>query len=29
MKDTGPEAVPPPARGSREERIEERLEPVP
>src|SRR5207247_8470242 len=29
MKETGPEAVPPPARGSREERIPERLEPVP
>src|SRR5438105_10284427 len=29
MKETGPEAVPPPASGSREERIEERLEPVP
>src|SRR6184192_1027870 len=29
MNDTGPEAVPPPARSSREERIEERFEPVP
>src|SRR3977135_3815067 len=29
MKETGPEAVPPPASGSLEERIEERLEPVP
>src|SRR5438105_12703200 len=29
MKETGPEAVPPPASGSREERMEERFEPVP
>src|SRR5215212_2014060 len=29
MKDTGPEAVPPPARSSREERMLERLDPVP
>src|SRR6202171_4968033 len=29
MKDTGPEAVPPPASSSREERSGERLEPVP
>jgi hypothetical protein len=29
MKDTGPEAVPPPASGSREERMAERFEPVP
>src|SRR2546426_9656983 len=29
MKETGPEAVPPPASGSREERIDERFEPVP
>src|SRR6266571_4730362 len=29
MKETGPEAVPPPAKGSFEERIEERFEPVP
>src|SRR6185436_1960885 len=29
MKDTGPEAVPPPASGSREERMLDRLEPVP
>src|SRR5262245_36206538 len=29
MKETGPEAVPPPARGSFEERIDERFEPVP
>src|SRR5947209_16448465 len=29
MKETGPEAVPPPARSSREERIGERLVPVP
>ena len=29
MKETGPEAVPPPASGSREERSAERFEPVP
>src|SRR3954466_13972669 len=29
MKETGPEAVPPPARGSLEDRMEERLGPVP
>jgi hypothetical protein len=29
MKDTGPDAVPPPAKGSREERIFERFDPVP
>ncbi len=29
MKDTGPDAVPPPARFSREERMADRLEPVP
>src|SRR5947209_6085530 len=29
MNETGPEAVPPPASGSLEERIEERFEPVP
>jgi hypothetical protein len=29
MKETGPEAVPPPARGSFEERMPERFEPVP
>src|SRR6185503_20131043 len=29
MNDTGPEAVPPPARSSREERMLERLDPVP
>src|SRR5919109_1251826 len=29
MKETGPEAVPPPASGSFEERMEERFEPVP
>ena len=29
MKETGPEAVPPPARGSFDERIEERFDPVP
>ena len=29
MKETGPEAVPPPARGSFEERMLERFEPVP
>src|SRR5579862_489545 len=29
MKETGPDAVPPPARSSREERMEERLVPVP
>src|SRR4249919_2222158 len=29
MKDTGPEAVPPPARSSFDDRIAERLEPVP
>ena len=29
MKETGPEAVPPPARFSREERMLERFEPVP
>src|SRR5262245_33637160 len=29
MKETGPEAVPPPARFSRDERIAERFEPVP
>src|SRR6059036_2844524 len=29
MKETGPEAVPPPASGSLEERMEERFEPVP
>src|SRR5205807_2048700 len=29
MNDTGPEAVPPPASTSREERMGERLEPVP
>src|SRR5690349_11719596 len=29
MNDTGPEAVPPPARSSREERMLERFEPVP
>src|SRR5918912_384850 len=29
MNDTGPEAVPPPARSSREERMAERFEPVP
>src|SRR3990172_9587159 len=29
MNETGPEAVPPPARRSLEERIEERFEPVP
>src|SRR5919198_6016597 len=29
MNDTGPEAVPPPASSSREDRIEERFEPVP
>ena len=29
MKDTGPEAVPPPASSSRDERIEDRLVPVP
>src|SRR5262245_48568477 len=29
MKETGPEAVPPPASGSFEERIDERFEPVP
>src|SRR5215217_4717063 len=29
MKDTGPDAVPPPASGSLEERIEERFDPVP
>src|SRR5678809_376776 len=29
MKETGPEAVPPPASNSRDERSEERLEPVP
>ena len=29
MKETGPEAVPPPASGSREERIDERFDPVP
>src|SRR5512138_1236467 len=29
MNDTGPEAVPPPANGSRDERMHERLEPVP
>ena len=29
MKDTGPDAVPPPARCSRDERIEDRLLPVP
>ena len=29
MKETGPEAVPPPARGSFEERMFERFEPVP
>ena len=29
MNETGPEAVPPPARSSREERIGERLVPVP
>src|SRR6185503_8808675 len=29
MNETGPEAVPPPARGSRDERMEERFEPVP
>src|ERR1700757_3761284 len=29
MKETGPDAVPPPARSSREERMLERLDPVP
>src|SRR3982751_3299369 len=29
MKETGPEAVPPPASSSRDERMEERLLPVP
>src|SRR3954471_5254038 len=29
MKETGPEAVPPPARSSREERMLERFDPVP
>ena len=29
MNETGPDAVPPPANGSREERNAERLEPVP
>ena len=29
MKETGPEAVPPPASGSREERMFDRFEPVP
>ena len=29
MNDTGPEAVPPPARSSRDERMGERFEPVP
>src|SRR5215468_8924327 len=29
MNDTGPEAVPPPARCSRDDRIPERFEPVP
>src|SRR5580765_2733292 len=29
MNETGPEAVPPPASGSFDERIEERFEPVP
>ena len=29
MKETGPEAVPPPASGSREERMEDRFDPVP
>src|ERR1051325_5865748 len=29
MNDTGPEAVPPPARSSREERMLERFDPVP
>src|SRR5436853_4877401 len=29
MKDTGPEAVPPPASSSRDERIVDRFEPVP
>src|SRR4029079_627877 len=29
MNDTGPDAVPPPARSSRDERIAERFEPVP
>ena len=29
MNETGPEAVPPPASGSFEERIDERFEPVP
>src|SRR3954447_24821487 len=29
MKDTGPDAVPPPARSSREDRIADRFDPVP
>src|SRR3954468_17791386 len=29
MNDTGPDAVPPPARSSREDRIADRFEPVP
>src|SRR6185503_4710482 len=29
MKETGPEAVPPPASGSLEERMDERFDPVP
>src|SRR5688572_17850147 len=29
MNETGPEAVPPPARASRDERMEERFDPVP
>src|SRR5437660_1030193 len=29
MNDTGPEAVPPPARSSRDERMPERFDPVP